>query len=395
MGQAPIPVRILSRRNFDKTDVESIYGSFVKQLGGNYFTSGGITNHQNILVNSNNLAGTGWTTSNLTLTAPPSTLSSAPDGSFNAWIVSDNVTNTFHFIQQTPGTFSNPQTFSMYAAARTGTANQIWVQWGVGASVTFFDLSLGTIPVLGANASATITSTGILSSSGTMFYRITLTTLSGATNPLLQVGMGQSGATQYAGGSSTQWWCFMQGQLSSVATEYIDTGATAWTTGFLDWRNFSPDAGITNIFKSANKSIFEVCMTDPATQTSITWATFPTPSTWTAPIPIGPNDVGPFTITEWDVSFVGGLPTSASWALSIWRNGASVAVTTLTQASFTTTTITGIAGTPNAAFARSTGLSVPLQPNDQLRLLITVTTAGAASVFSMKASVWVTMPHTR
>lgn len=165
---------------------------------------------------------------------------------------------------------------------------------------------------------------------------------------------------------------------------FVSGGGVGPVAGTLDWRNFAPNAGITNQYKQNKNGLFEVVIQDRLPYGN--WVNGTT--NYQNVVPMLPGQSGTFTIVEWDLTLVGGLPTAGNWTLGYTRNGSANTIQTVTQATFTL-------GGGTLTASRVTGLSTQVMPGDILTIAQVITTAGVNTPLILKHSIWIKTEHVR
>ena len=178
---------------------------------------------QNLFLQSSNLASANWNaTNNVTVTGSQSD----PFGGTTASLLTDNATNSGHFIYQGTTAYSNTTTISIYAkagAANGGTANN-FIALAYSSTVgACFNLTTGAVVSAGLSApvSTSATNTGLPSG----WWRLSITV---ATNTaFIDIQMSNGTTLNYAGTGSTVYVSAPQFELGSTLNTYIPTTTTA------------------------------------------------------------------------------------------------------------------------------------------------------------------------
>jgi hypothetical protein len=154
--------------------------------------------------------------------------------------------------------------------------------------------------------------------------------------------------------------------------------------GFLDSRNFSSSAGITNQYKTAPNSVSCIQITDPRPSID-TNVTYTTPLPFSIPgVGVNPRLSIP-TIIGWSLIFSGTQTgnTDVTATLRYVRSGTTTQIDTVTNASYAV----------NSTLRNNGSLNVPLRIGDFLELAITHNSGGPTAINGMFCGVWVKSLH--
>ena len=175
---------------------------------------------ENLLLQSNSFDTT-WTTSNTSVTSGQS----GYDGSSDAWLLEATSAGTSRYIRQ-GNTNSGVHTFSCYAKA--GTTDFIRLQiTSSSTAFTYFDLNNGTI---GNEDADTIDST--IEDVGSGWYRISITA-SDSSISQVRIYIAQENTSNVNEGDNV----YIQDaqlEIGTIATEYIESGASSGKAGLLE-----------------------------------------------------------------------------------------------------------------------------------------------------------------
>jgi hypothetical protein len=159
----------------------------------------------NLFTYSQTFSNADWTKANVTVTGGQS----GYDGSSNAFLLTDNSTNDYHIVRQTP-IVSGQYTISVYAKANT--LNWLLIR-GVQSSANvraWFNLSTGVVGIVETNGTATIESVG------NGWYRCSLTIADFQSGFESYIGMSNAnGTSNYVGSGQS---IYIQNAQSNLGT---------------------------------------------------------------------------------------------------------------------------------------------------------------------------------
>jgi hypothetical protein len=177
---------------------------------------------ENLFTRSDAFANAAWTKSLVTVTSNATT---SPEGSAHAEMLTDNSTNSFHYVRQTP-TLSAVNNNAVSVYAKAGTCRYVTLCFSDTGANAAFDLQAGA--VLGVSGV-----TAYVQSAGNGWWRCVMVGHSDIAADDIYIMMNPSGSTpslpSYAGAGSTLYVWGAQAEISqSWASSYIQTaGASA------------------------------------------------------------------------------------------------------------------------------------------------------------------------
>ena len=209
----------------------------------------------NLLLRSQLIGGTSWTSSGVTSTTNNAT---SPDGTLNATLVTENTATSTHGVYGTSFTVAAATTYSVSVYVKAGTRRYVSVRGEATASSTYPWCTLDT--TTGAVISNAAVTSASATAAGNGWWRLAMTWLNGvptAVGNIVFAGSDVSTApatssvlgASYLGNSSTFYLWGAQLEVGIIPTSYIPTVASQVTrnndqvsmtgTNFSSWYNAS------------------------------------------------------------------------------------------------------------------------------------------------------------